>query len=93
MYAFSVYVIANTRYNLREKYKIPVSKWLPKYEDYVLTALLMPFVVAQMGRHTVDYSIINYSFFSATGLAPEMKLGDAEPATYLPPGSPILSIT
>jgi len=93
MHTFSVYAIANTRYNLREKYKIPASKWLAKYEDYVLTTVMMPFVVAQMGRHTGDYGIINYSIFSATGLPPETKLVDAEPHNYLPPGSPILSIT
>jgi len=92
MYAFTVYVIANTRYNLREKYRIASSEWLTIAEDYVLTVTLMPFVVAQMGRHTVDYDTINYSIFSPSGLPPEVRLDDAEPQKYTPPGSPIVGV-
>ena len=60
MYAFSVYAIGNARYNLRERYRIPARDTA---EDYLLTMTLMPFVVAQMGRHTVDYNKIEYSLF------------------------------
>lgn len=89
MFGFSVYVIANTRYNLREKYRIPASESLGTYEDYLLTATMMPFVVAQMGRHTVDHSIINYSMFSPSGLPPGVRLEGSGTQTYVPPGSPL----
>jgi len=87
MYLFSVFVIGNTRRVLRNRYKLPqLTKY--SFEDFVLTAILMPFVVAQMGRHTVNYNDKKCVIFSSSGLERGVKLAPPRDSNEVQPYRP-----
>lgn len=64
-YGFCVFVTGNTRRYIRDIYNIRDRG----ISDYSLAAMWMPFTIAQMGRHTADYNILQGSICSPTGLA------------------------
>jgi len=64
MYGFCVFVTGNTRSYLREIYNIQEPD-----TDYLLSAIYMPWTIAQMGRHTADYNSLRARLCTATGLS------------------------
>lgn len=64
---FIVLVVAcgNTRWTIRRRNNIPQ---LFELADYLMPLFYLPFVIAQLGRHTVDYSVYKAQIFSQTGL-------------------------
>jgi len=53
--------------------------------DYVLSFTLLPFTVAQLGRHTGDYDNFRYYCFSANGLGRDFALSGT--TLYTPPSN------
>jgi hypothetical protein len=70
-FVFSVIVCGNTRWSLRRRNNIPQ---VFELADYLLSLFHLPFVVAQLGRHTVDYGQLEAHLCSATGLFPGVEV-------------------
>lgn len=79
--AFAVVVCGNTRCSIRRKNNIPQ---MFELEDYFLSLAYLRLVIAQLGRHTVDYSTTESVFFSATGLAENVEV-QSETNSYINP--------
>ncbi len=79
--AFAVVVCGNTRCSIRRKNNIPQ---MFELEDYFLSLAYLRLVIAQLGRHTVDYSTIESVFFSATGIAEIVEV-QSETKSYINP--------
>ena len=70
-FAFSVVVCGNTRWSLRRRNNIPQ---VFELADYLMSLFYLPLVVAQLGRHTVDYGQLEAYIFSSTGLFPGVEI-------------------
>lgn len=68
-YGFCVFVTGNTRRYIRDIYNIRDSGM----SDYLLAAIYMPFIIAQMGRHTADYNFLQGRICSSTGLVEDAE--------------------
>ena len=81
---FSVFVTLRTRKHVRERYSISETFCL---EDYVKTIMFLPWTVAQLGRHTVDYDQFYSYFFTLTGVASTVIWNDEKETdgSYDPP--------
>lgn len=64
MYTFCVFATGNTRNYLRQVYNIHDVPGT----DYLVSAVYMPFTIAQMLRHTADYNQLEAYMFTTTGL-------------------------
>ena len=80
MFAFSVFITWNTRTFIREKYRIEDSE----SNDFIICAIAMPFVIAQMGRHTAEYHTSHAFCFTRSGLAEGTEL--SEPGSVISDG-------
>ncbi len=83
---FSVLLTVRTRKHIREKYHIREAFCL---EDYVKTIIFLPWTVAQLGRHTVDYKKFTPYFFTLTGVSSTVIWNDETETdgSYDPPVS------
>ncbi len=72
MFVYIVYAASNTRLLIRNKYRID-DVVCGDLEDIVCSALCMPCVVSQMGRHTVSYEDHKGVCCSDTGLEPGVE--------------------
>eukprot|EP00554_Chaetoceros_debilis_P014351 CAMPEP_0194125488 /NCGR_PEP_ID=MMETSP0150-20130528/59488_1 /TAXON_ID=122233 /ORGANISM="Chaetoceros debilis, Strain MM31A-1" /LENGTH=663 /DNA_ID=CAMNT_0038819299 /DNA_START=805 /DNA_END=2795 /DNA_ORIENTATION=- len=64
MYTFCVFATGNTRNYMRQVYNIHDVPGT----DYLVSAVYMPFTIAQMLRHTADYNQLEAYMFTTTGL-------------------------
>ncbi|CAJ1920091.1 unnamed protein product [Cylindrotheca closterium] len=80
--AYVVYATANCRASIREYSGIEENplyvgpRKFTRGQDYLLSAFAMPFVIAQMGRHTASYDNFEGSFCSHHGLSRKMSVAD-----------------
>ena len=65
--AFTIYATVNTRRYLMERYQIPVGRF-GSHTETLLSAMLFPLSIAQMGRHTVAYDNHEGVCCHATGI-------------------------
>lgn len=63
--AFLVIICGNTRCSIRRSNNIPQ---MFELEDFLLPLLFLRFVVAQLGRHTVDYNKVEAVVLSTDGI-------------------------
>ena len=82
MYSLSILITGNTRTYIRQKYKIDTDS---ESGDFFVSAVAMPFAIAQMGRHTAEYRTSHSFCCTANGLAQGTEL--SEPGSVISDGS------
>lgn len=70
-FVFLIVACGNTRWSIRRRNNIPQ---VFELADYMMPLFYLPLVIAQLGRHTVDYSVYKAQIFSSTGLPADVEL-------------------